>query len=316
MNGCRIKLVSREKFYQLQQNHHLNSVEDNSIFPWKAKNILRLREKGYTDKVVNCNAGGISNGKRVTIFHLDSDETRAQSEKRAIGDILTRDVFELSNEGVVRGFICGGRAYHIQDDEDSDTEGAGINSERLHQMLEQSLLEAGLDDITQIWGRRKQALDGNTNILYNPKKNTWYLNAQIDADDEIGTDILTLEGLREAYITVHLAKGDVLKTPEGTYTYRDVNNNYTPLGKLRNAITTMWRQVKILWHSYAHQNGRRIFQAMDKLGQRYQFKPVMEIVRWNSSFERYQLWASVTSNYKIPYNRDEIASWVPSRFDS
>lgn len=237
MEGCRIKLVSREKFHRLQQKHQLHPIIDNAIFPWKAKNILRLKNKGYTDLAMNCNVGGVTNGKRVTLFHLDPDETNTPVEKTTIQDVLTHDVFELRKEAPVRGFLAGGRAYQIQDDEDSDNEGAGVNSKRLHHTLEQNLQNAGIDDISQIWGRRGQAVDGHTNILYHPQKNTWYVNAQIDADDEIGTDVLTLKELRDAYVNVHLAKGDVLQTPEGTFTHREVN--YPHLRKLGNALKAM-----------------------------------------------------------------------------
>lgn len=232
MDGCRIKLVPREKFYRLRQKHHLHPLNDNAIFPWKAKNIRRLREKAYTDNVMNCNAGGIYNGERVTLFHLNPDETRTSPEQEAIRDTLTQDVFELRKEAPVRGLIAGGRAYSIQDDEDSDNEGAGVNSRLLRHNLEKHMRQSGVSDISQIWGRREEEVDGFTNILYNPDKNTWYLNVQIDADDEIGWDILTLEGLRSAFSTVHLAKGDILQTPEGTFTHREVN--HPSLQKLGN----------------------------------------------------------------------------------
>lgn len=234
MDGCRIKLVPREKFYRLRQKHHLHHLIDNSIYPWKAKNILRLREKAYTDNTMNCNAGGVYNGKRVTLFHLDPDETRTSTEQVTIRDTLTQDVLELQKEAPVRGLITGGRAYSIQDDEDSDNEGAGANSQRLNRSLGKIMHQSGVSDISRIWGRREKDVDGFTNILYNPDKNTWYLNAQIDADDEMGTDILTLEGLRSAFRTVHLAKGDILQTPEGTFTHREVN--HPSLHKLGNVF--------------------------------------------------------------------------------
>lgn len=224
MDGCKIKLVSREKFYRLQTKHNLHRYGDNAIYPWKAGNILRLRQKAYTDNAVNCNAGGVCNGKQVTLFHLDPDVTNTSQETSAIRETLSQDVFELKKEAPVHGLLTGGRAYSIQSDEDSDTEGSGINSKRMHHKIEKSMRQAGVSHLSQIWGRRSESMDGYTNILYNPQKNTWYLNVQVDDDDEIGADILTLSGLRSVFNTVSLAKGDVLQTEEGIFTADEVNH--------------------------------------------------------------------------------------------
>jgi hypothetical protein len=137
MNGCRIKLVTNQRFRQLQQEQNLLQLPLISGAPWRAKNIVRQQDRALTTGAYSCSAGGLQNGQQVTLFHLDPEASAEFKEQDKIWQILHDDAVELKKAGPTRGFITGGQV-------------GSAESKNLHGMLRTILKRSGLRHISQL----------------------------------------------------------------------------------------------------------------------------------------------------------------------
>ena len=154
--------------------------------------------------------GGIQNGKRVTLFHLEPENALKPGEQVKIWQTLSEDTVDLKKDGAPRGFISGGM---VEEKESND----------LRDLLKDFMRRSGIWHVSTIWGRKNSEVLGHTNVIFNAQKNTWYVNAQLEK--ERNKDILTLADLQRTYKKIHLATGDWLETAEGIYTAEDLSQN-------------------------------------------------------------------------------------------
>lgn len=152
----------------------------------------------FTDGAYDCNAGGVQNGKRVTLFHLHPVD--AKRDMKNIRRYLTEDIAELRKEGPVRGFITGGRAFQDYD--------RYKYSKALFKNLQAILQDAGVEALSILWGRTNWDNNGATNIFCDATADTWYIHA----DTMRQSSVLTEPQLREVFKVVHIAPGDTLIT--------------------------------------------------------------------------------------------------------
>lgn len=199
------------KDYRSMKREDISEIKD----PYGSAQIIRRHDQPtLTEWVVDCSAGGITNPKRVSKFHLYPERSVAKSEEGKIQNILGKDAELLSKEGPLHGFIFGGRDF-------LEKEESYFPSKKLYRNLK-TVMASHEIPVTCIWGRATKQMNGESSLLYNPEKRTWYVNAQRyaggDGDRE---DILTLAQLLETFKTVKLSKGTRLVTKDGVYIQKE-----------------------------------------------------------------------------------------------
>lgn len=198
-----IYLVNKKTFDGIQQKliPPADQDEQHADMPWSVWNTVHLQPRAYTDGAADCNAGGLTNGDQVTLFHL-----KPKPDNAYLQNIFTSDIKEIQKQGKpVRAFLTGGRAYKDPD---------GPPSRNLHDTLVSLLEKQGLSDkLTQIWGRKSSQVNGFTDLLYDAARDSWYLYAGTRSGP-----VLSRQLLEETFEQVSVAEGDTLVTPEdGSY---------------------------------------------------------------------------------------------------
>lgn len=160
---------------------------------------VKLQKRGCTEYAYDCNAGGVQNGKRVTLFHLFPP--RAVNEIPKLKQQLEQDIVKLTQKGSIRALITGGRAFQDND--------RYKPSKKLFKALVKILKNAGVKNLSIIWGRTSSENNGATNLIYDSNKDTWYINAGYDYWRQKFVE--TEKELREVFKIVKIAPGDTLK---------------------------------------------------------------------------------------------------------
>jgi len=178
-----IRVVNDDEFSRFNA-YALEQQDMVADYPWTHHERVRLKPQGLTTEAFNCNAGGITNGDRLTLFHLEPtalyDDERKLDETT---DALESDILELKKENPnLRAVLTGGDA----DDESSLT-------------LKESLLALFAKfriPVSILWGAN------GTDVHYDTTTDTWTLHAH---------DMpATLDDFRERFPDAHIAAGDQL----------------------------------------------------------------------------------------------------------
>ena len=243
-----IFLVNKDDFRAVR-DQLVAPHEDERIagVPWSLYNRVMLEPRGLTEGAYDCNAGGITNGQSVSLFHLIPKGVSPGMVQNELG----RDIQRLKDQGgfAPRALITGGKAYN------PDFE---PRSRMVFETLNATMQAGGLEDrVTRLWGRKNARVDGPTDALYDAATDRWYLHVQRrtklapdlgDVQRGLGkliskalqgrpvlnpsealkafhsTDAkpaaLSMTDLKDTFEVVHIAKGDQVITPEDKG-YRD-----------------------------------------------------------------------------------------------
>lgn len=227
LHGCNIKLISPFRFNDLKDKYHLHPITENSKDPWTSHDMVHLKPQAYTEGAFNCAAGGIQNGDKVTLFHLFPGTSVTEDEKYSIQALLCIDANNMRRHGAVRGLISGGHAfcseYHSPGPSKQELKQIKKDSKALKKQLEKSMKTAGIRDISIIWGRRNERVNGSTSVMYRAEKNRWYISAARYLGDIAG--MLSLKDLKKTFAKIYLAPGDTLKVGGQVYTATDLSKN-------------------------------------------------------------------------------------------
>lgn len=239
--GSNIYLVTHRMFQRLVTAQILPKGEQQARqpwphyakAPWRIEDRARLQSWGYTEGAYDCNIGGITNGKRVTLFHLFPPNAPLER----IHTDLSADALELSREvkgeKPLHGLLAGGRDYDDSqcaavpgDNQNWPDErpmlmpggycGRYKSSKRLYNTLLKVMRDAGEGRwFSQIWGRRSAEMNGPTDLLYDAAQDAWALRVGLNS----GFDVLTRGMLKKTFSVVDIAPGDKLVTLRNAKTY-------------------------------------------------------------------------------------------------
>lgn len=227
-----IYLVNRENFVRLRDKLTPTTEDElNADVPWSIWNRVRLQPKGHTEGAGDCNAGGMTNGQQVCLFHLYPKSAPLTMIRQELG----RDISDLkTGKKPVRGLLTGGWAFPSEKTDESKA---------LCWTLLAAMQENGLGGaITTLWGRKSPLVNGYTDVLYNAANDSWYLHVGRKrgekpvlplpplpgplkgvfgwvSDQVFGKPLpegaaLNLNDLKDTFEVVDIAEGDTLVTPE------------------------------------------------------------------------------------------------------
>jgi hypothetical protein len=254
LHGCNIKFISPFRFNDLKEKYKLNPLTENSKDPWTSYDIVHLKRQAYSEGAFNCAAGGIQNGNQVTLFHLFPHTSITQNEKRSIQTQLIIDANHLRKRGAVHGLISGGHAFcyqaHPNGLSKQELKQIKKDSKELKKQLEKAMKTAGIKYISIIWGRRNEAVNGSTNVMYRAEKNRWYISTARYLGDMAG--MLSLKDLKKTFTQIHLALGDTLKVGGQLYSATDLSKN--PFKKLAAKFRPKSQEVMIPTHTPPSRN--------------------------------------------------------------
>jgi hypothetical protein len=215
-----IKLTTKDEFEALVQERWKNSQakEHYAIETSNTANWVRLKDWGLTELAGDCNVLGVHNHQgnpvkehQLTLTHLFSRNALEARVLRRIRSALKHDIAELKKQCIpVRSLVTAGWAYLDN--------WRGKYSIQLFGELLNILKEAGVQDISIIWGRTSKPNSGSTSVLYDASVDTWFIHAIRNvhvSNNKIQFDnVLTWKDLQETFRIIKIAKGDTLITKD------------------------------------------------------------------------------------------------------
>jgi hypothetical protein len=210
--SSQIVITSKDGFEGVlaRREQVMKNSGEYSDSPWMPRNMVTLKEKGYTDQARDCLVGGINNGKRLSLFHLIPDDNVTPPTRRHLAKKMAQNVATLSGEGEVRGLLTGGWAFWTYDGTRVNSNKRRLESRHLFQQVKRLLKDLNVEKITTIWGWRNFKNRGVTSAYYEAKTDTWYLNFH-----QLGKkDVLTWSEIKNNFSKIHIAPGDTLYTSD------------------------------------------------------------------------------------------------------
>lgn len=128
----------------------------NSVrFPWTHKLTVQAKE-AMTENIMDCTAGGITNGKDVVLFHLCPD----RAENEVFTDIeKTLENMIKNSDGKLQGLLVGSKIYFRK-------------SRKLFDNLEKFMKKYNIS-----CSKFRNKGTSVTNIMYNAKDDEWLLSS-------------------------------------------------------------------------------------------------------------------------------------------
>lgn len=195
--GSQIRFLPKDAYARQDfgKQQHVQEFDNNNI---------RLAKKAYTVNVVMCNAGGITNGRRTLMFHLQPwGDTKKNLRK------LAKDIKTLRHESPdLRALVLGGHS--------SDPRSIQVN-QGLCRLLEKEKIPYSL-----FWGHKhypyKPPIEGTSlfpptwrsELSYRPDDDTWrvythWYDGQ-DLNDKLA--VRTPKDLAMAFEYIYVDPGD------------------------------------------------------------------------------------------------------------
>lgn len=202
--------------------------------PFTHEEMVRLKPKAHTTGAIDCTAGVVMNtgagqdltrklGRLLspakgTLFHLNPKEwidevnfkPLTEKDKEVIAAKLSQDIATLQEKGEVMGLITGGQVI-----------GGKLTStlsRQLQNLLVSIFQKAGIQHITQIWGRR----GGETHLIMDAPNRTIYWFATDGTTKS--KPLRTLADLAKHYAHIHFSPWDHIETAEGLFTGQQLND--------------------------------------------------------------------------------------------
>ena len=183
-----IRLASANRFAKEIAGMSLKNAVSS---PWTAKEMV-VGQKAYTTRIYDCLAGGITDGKKVVMFHICPTY-----EENKDFSTIERTILENFNEKTagLRGVIVGNKPEHAES----------------NSLLEnfRTFMKKNNIDFSLIRGVKK---DDESSILFDVNTDTWTItNTYLAREVKKGTKFL--RGILErSFKEVNLSKNDKLVT--------------------------------------------------------------------------------------------------------
>lgn len=170
-NNCvsfqsKINFIDSKTFQNKIQ--HLNPKRHEVGWPWTA-DTMKKGKNLFTTGIMDCIAGGIVDGKNVTLFHIATyshAEAKERNQKGFIIENIKRRILEKINLGNynLHGFILGG----MQTKPDSKYNVNKLNKIKL-------IFEENKIPYTIFGARKDVHYFGKFSLFYSNKEDTWYI---------------------------------------------------------------------------------------------------------------------------------------------
>jgi|GEM_PF-2070853 len=181
----KIKFVSSTEFERLPLEK-MREAKEYVGYPWLINQAI-IKERGYTDRVCSCNAGGIQNSQQLLLFHLLPD----CHELDKIEKVLNEKIPELRSQNAnLRGLIIGGDNFS----------GSILVFEKLKSIFEKFKIDTSI-----IWGQKVRGC----RVFYSVKKDTWIVNSP-KATTSYPQEVETLEDLKNNFEYIKISNQDKL----------------------------------------------------------------------------------------------------------
>ena len=192
----KIKFVDYLKFWELTEQNNVKKVDS----PYTANEIIS-DNAAYTDQIICCTAGGISNGKRVTMFHLIPDNSNTYGFER-VEEILEEHTGVTKKTGSkLNGLIIGGKGEEIRKTVDRHNHYANckILFDKVKEFFENYNISPSI-----FWGHKNNSQPSH--IYYAGDQDTWFINAGNSRYDN--REIKDAKTLKETYDTIKISDKD------------------------------------------------------------------------------------------------------------
>ena len=127
----------------------------STVQQWSTDDII-IAEKAKTKNIKDCTAGGITDGKKVLLFHLAPSEENFIEFKKFINNIKSKIP---TNKDELQGFIIGSARNNRR-------------SRKMFEMIEGLFKDLGIN-YTKLKG---QSHTNDTDILYDTTKDSWLIS--------------------------------------------------------------------------------------------------------------------------------------------
>ena len=190
----KINIVNNNNFENLPliELDHNNCCAD---FPFSEKEIFNNRE-GFAEEACCCSAGGITDGKNVTMFHLIPENKNISGfnkiEKTLIKEI---GINNIDSNNKFNGLIVGGKSRKLNAKKHNNNS----NSRKLFSKIKE-FFEKNNISYSVIWGHKQGGR--KTNCHYSAENDTWTISTN--------SKIKKLKDLKRAYEFIHISDKDEL----------------------------------------------------------------------------------------------------------
>lgn len=180
--SAKINIVDIAEFKNLKLSR-LIPTKQYVDYPWSADDVV-LSTEAFTDGIKDCSAGGITNGKRVFMFHLSTD---ALSNFDKVKKVFEKGIAELKKDGLpLNGFLTGEIPCFPQ---------SRWLSSKIMRMFKKNGIDATI--------MSRQSLGGALDIYYSAENDTWTVAQKFPQ-----RPITTVNDLKREFQYIHLSEDD------------------------------------------------------------------------------------------------------------
>lgn len=205
-NNClgftaKIKFVDSDAFDKIPEDQMKKNGEYVGFLEWDIDHIVSNKKQAATDSIACCNAGGITNGESVSLFHLLPNLSVSALDK--VKSRIDQEVKTLKqSHSKLTGLILGGYPT---------IESSVKLFDNLKKFYEENKVTPSI-----FWGQPDKAY---SNICYSNTngEDTWYVNTRLHKNrfkrvfsSQKNEDVTSLKQLKTAFKQIKLSPEDEL----------------------------------------------------------------------------------------------------------